>query len=380
MGVNQQIFERYVNGEITALEGLPMQKQAKFQALSKTLKQVVSKLPEEIRIGFDITLTGTQNILMKNCNTAIEQLDSDAFYKALKEREHYDSELHTLADNFFSNLSTDKRGNKYDRQQGWETDLENTFRRYSKELNGCNEMLIRRVNGFYSLGISELVYGFPAIHHHQINTYDIQKMMLLAKLFSLRSFFESVKMQLAQSALIAQRKNNSNAAIARTLETDTKKLSRMTEKYHSQIENEASRNGDILMAESPMRAASAQEKLFKERKDKPEYAFVAYLLMSQGDNAHTGFQEDLMRDFLRLVNYGAFALAVRHSNEETNKPINAYLFKLRIINVFMRQYDYAITPAYEQLKKLGVKDDLIQCVLYEESKEFKKRIARAQRA
>lgn len=62
MGVNQQIFERYVNGEITALEGLPMQKQAKFQALSKTLKQVVSKLPEEIRIGFDITLTGTQNI------------------------------------------------------------------------------------------------------------------------------------------------------------------------------------------------------------------------------------------------------------------------------------------------------------------------------
>ena len=42
----------------------------------------------------------------------------------------------------------------------------------------------------------------------------------------------------------------------------------MTEKYHSQIENEASRNGDILMAESPMRAASAQEKLFKERKDR----------------------------------------------------------------------------------------------------------------
>lgn len=38
MGVNQQIFERYVNGEITALEGLPMQKQAKFQALSKTLR------------------------------------------------------------------------------------------------------------------------------------------------------------------------------------------------------------------------------------------------------------------------------------------------------------------------------------------------------
>lgn len=187
-------------------------------------------------------------------------------------------------------------------------------------------------------------------------------------------------MQLAQSVLIAQRKNNSNAAIARTLETDTKKLSRMTEKYHSQIENEATRNGDILMAESPMRAASAQEKLFKERKNKPEYAFVAYLLMSQGDNAHTDFQKDLMRDFLRLVNYCAFALAVRHNNEEPNKPINAYLFKLRITNVFIRQYDYAITPAYEQLKKLGVKDDLIRCVLYENSKEFKYRIARAQRA
>lgn len=87
-----------------------------------------------------------------------------------------------------------------------------------------------------------------------------------------------------------------------------------------------------------------------------------------------------MRDFLRLVNYCAFALAVRHNNEEPNKPINAYLFKLRITNVFIRQYDYAITPAYEQLKKLGVKDDLIRCVLYENSKEFKHRIARAQRA
>lgn len=193
MGVNQQIFERYVNGETTALEGLPMQKQAKFQALSKTLKQVVSKLSEEIRIGFDITLTGTQSNLMANCNTAIEQLDSDAFYKALKERERYDIGLHALADNFFSNLSTDKRGNKYDRQQGWETDLENTFRRYSKELNGCDEMLIRQVNDFYSQGISELVYGFPTIHHHRISAYDIQKMMLLAKLFSLRSFLNQSK-------------------------------------------------------------------------------------------------------------------------------------------------------------------------------------------
>lgn len=49
-------------------------------------------------------------------------------------------------------------------------------------------------------------------------------------------------------------------------------------------------------------------------------------------------------------------------------------------NNFLKEYDYAITPVYDSLKRLGVKDDLIRCVLYEGSKEFKKRIERVHRS
>ena len=59
-------------------------------------------------------------------------------------------------------------------------------------------------------------------------------MGLLAKLFSFRQFFNSLKMQLAQSVIIAREKNNSDAVIARMLETDAKKLNRMVKNIGQQ--------------------------------------------------------------------------------------------------------------------------------------------------
>ena len=90
-------------------------------------------------------------------------------------------------------------------------------------------------------------------------------------------------------------KKNSNAAIARVLETDTKKLDRMVKSYEKTMNDAVSENG-FLMAEGPMRAADAQEKLFTERKNKPEYEFVGYLLSHQDSEALQGFHSDLMRE------------------------------------------------------------------------------------
>ena len=39
MGVNQQVFERYVNGDETALMGMPVQKQIKFRELRNVLSR-----------------------------------------------------------------------------------------------------------------------------------------------------------------------------------------------------------------------------------------------------------------------------------------------------------------------------------------------------
>lgn len=377
MGVNQQIFERYVNGDVNALEGLPVQKQAKFRELRDVRDRFFRESSREVRLSFDILLTGNQSNLMVNCNEAIEQLDTDKFREALEARANYDTELRVLADACFTKLSTDRQGNKYDEKQRGETRLENVFDSYSKELEGCNEMLIRVINDFYSRGAAEMVSDFPMIYLRPTSENDLVKMMLLAKLFSLHQFFESVKVQLAQSVLIARKKGNSDSAIARALETDTKKLNRMVDKYQLLRKNSRPLANNFFTMTAPMKTASTQEKLFAERKEKPEYAFVGHLLIHQDDEVLCGFQMDLMREFLHTVNYCSFALAVRHCNEEPKKPVNVYLFKLRITNKFMQQYDSAITPAYEALKRLRVKDDLIQCVLYEGSKEFKRRVARA---
>ena len=165
-------------------------------------------------------------------------------------------------------------------------------------------------------------------------------------------------------------KKNSNAAIARVLETDTKKLDRMVKSYEKTMNDAVSENG-FLMAEGPMRAADAQEKLFTERKNKPEYEFVGYLLSHQDSEALQGFHSDLMREFLQTENYLSFALALCDIGRDADRPTDVYLFKLYMTNNFLKEYDYTITPVYDSLKRLGVKDDLIRCVLYEGSKAYR---------
>lgn len=380
MDANQRIFERYTSGDVTALDGMPVQQQVKFRELSKVCSQFFSEYPKEMKSEFAVALTGMQNLLMSKCNEAIEELDSKRLYKALEDRKNYDLQLRALSDNYFANLYTDKVGNKYDEKQGRETRLEKILASYSKEFTECNEVLVSKVNSFYSQGINELVSFFPAIWVLPTSEEDLLKMGLLAKLFSLHQFFASLKLQLAQSVMIARMKNNSDAVIARILdEADPKKLNRMVKDYEMIMSSSTPLKNDSLMAEGPMRAASAQQKLFAEKKNKPEYAFVAYLLSHQGDKVPRDFQSNLMREFLQTVNYFSFALAVRDSGENVDHPTNVYVFKLRMTHDFLKQYDYSIAPAYESLKRLGVKDDLIRCVLYEGSKEFKKRIARVSR-
>lgn len=377
MGVNQRIFERYVSGDETVFAGMPVQKQIKFRRLADVCAKFFAEYPEDIKPEFAVALTGTQNHLMAKCNQAIEELNAKQLHHFLNDRKEYDMQLRVVANNYFTNLYTDKIGNKYDEKQGMSTRLEKILAMYSKELSECDEILVGKVNTFFNQGINELISFFPKIWVSMTSQRDILKMGLLAKLFGLHQFFDSLKMQLAQSVIIARKKNNSDAAIARILETDAKKLNRMVEKYETTMSSAVSFENDVLMAEGPMRAASAQQKLLTERKNKPEYAFVAYLLSHQDDEIPRDFQADLMREFLLTVNYFSFALAVRDSNENVNHPTNAYVFKLRIMHDFLKQYDYSIAPTYENLKRLGVKDDLIQCVLYEGSKEFKQRIRRA---
>lgn len=380
MGVNQQIFERYVNGDEKVLVGMPVQRQAKFRQLREVLSQFFQESPEAMQLSFDVALTGTQNSLMAKCNAAIEELDATQFRSALDARANYDAILHTLSENYYVNLETDSLGYKYDEKHGWRTGLEEVLDSYKKPLDGCNKILVRTVNGFYARGASELVAFFPEIWKLPTSIDDLQKMSLLAKLFVFRKFFGSLKLQIAQNILIAREKNNSDAAIARALETDSKKLGRMLKTYQTRAKDSEHLDDGAFVMKEPMKAASAQEKLFAERKDKPEYAFVAYLLSHQTNGIPCDFQKDLMREFLRMANYCSYALAIRHDNEDPRKPINAYLFKLRIMNNFLREYDCSITPAYECLKRLKVRDDLIRCVLYEDSKEFKKRVERARRS
>ena len=377
MGMYQRIFERYVNGDKTVLDGMSVQKRIKFRRLVDVCAKFFAEYPEDMKPEFAIALTGAQNHLMVKCNQAIEELNAEQLQYFLNVRKEYDMQLHAFSEKYFTNLYTDKIGNRYDEKQGANTRLEDTLALYSKELNECDEVLVNKVNTFYNQGINELISFFPKICTLETSQEDILKMGLLAKLFSLRQFFDSLKMQLSQSVMIARKKNNSNAAIARILETDAKKLDRMVGKYETVMSSAVSFGNDTLMAEGSMRAASAQQKLFAERKNKPEYAFVAYLLSHQDAEVPRDFQADLMREFLQTVNYFSFALAVRDSNENVNHQTNAYVFKLRIMHDFLKQYDYSIAPAYENLKRLGVKDDLIQCVLYEGSKEFKQRIRRA---
>lgn len=47
MGVNQQVFERYVNGDETALMGMPVQKQIKFRELRNVLSRFLVIIPKE---------------------------------------------------------------------------------------------------------------------------------------------------------------------------------------------------------------------------------------------------------------------------------------------------------------------------------------------
>ncbi len=233
MGMNQRIFERYVNGDKTVLDGMSVQKRIKFRRLVDVFAKFFAEYPEDIKPEFAISLTGTQNHLMAKCNQAIEELNAEQLQYLLNDRKEYDMQLHALSEKYFTNLYTDKIGNRYDEKQGANTRLEDTLALYSKELSECDEVLVSKVNTFCNQGINELISFFPKIWTLETSQEDILKMGLLAKLFSLRQFFDSLKMQLSQSVMIARKKNNSNAAIARILETDAKKLDRMVGKYET---------------------------------------------------------------------------------------------------------------------------------------------------
>lgn len=374
MNDNVQIFIRYVNEGDVALEGLSVQTRARFQELRKVYERFFVESPE-MQLELDVPFVDIQKELLVDCVSAIEQLDVCGLRNALTKRRNYDAYLHMRADKEFNSLFSDQLGNKYDEKMGDETRLERVFSKYSAELHGCNELLIRTVWVFCFQGAAEIVYGFPPVQCLQTSESDLEKMMLLGRLFVLHRLFQSLKSQLAVNVILARMKNNSDSVIARTLETDTKKLQRMVNQYEVSVASCERRGPDILVITAPMRSAQAQEKLFSEKKGKPEYAFVGYVLSHQCDGVIYDFQADLMEEFMRSARYCAFALAVQHGNEDPDKPVNAYLFKLRIMNVFLRQYNNLIAPTYSRLKKLGVSDELIQCVLYEGRKEFRKRVA-----
>lgn len=380
MGVNQQVFERYVNGDETALMGMPVQKQIKFRELRNVLSRFFGDYPERMKPEFAIALIDDQCFLMDKCNRAIEELDAEKLYKLLNERKEHDLTLRSISDNYLTSLDDDSVGNRYDEKQDRKTKLEKKIASYSEALDKCNKILRGKVTTFYDHKIYKIVC-FPLLEINNLPTAeeDSLKIIFLAKLFSLRCFFASLKFQLAQQVILARMKKNSNAAIARVLETDTKKLDRMVKSYEKTMNDAVSENG-FLMAEEPMRAADAQEKLFTERKNKPEYEFVGYLLSHQDSEALQGFHSDLMREFLQTENYLSFALALCDIGRDADRPTDVYLFKLYMTNIFLKEYDYTITPVYDSLKRLGVKDDLIRCVLYEGSKEFKKRIERVHRS
>lgn len=93
MGVNQQVFERYVNGDETALMGMPVQKQIKFRELRNVLSRFFGDYPERMKPEFAIALIDDQCFLMDKCNRAIEELDAEKLYKLLNERKEHDLTL-----------------------------------------------------------------------------------------------------------------------------------------------------------------------------------------------------------------------------------------------------------------------------------------------
>ena len=67
MGVNQQVFERYVNGDETALMGMPVQKQIKFRELRNVLSRFFGDYPERMKPEFAIALIDDQCFLAFRC-------------------------------------------------------------------------------------------------------------------------------------------------------------------------------------------------------------------------------------------------------------------------------------------------------------------------
>ena len=83
MGVNQQVFERYVNGDETALMGMPVQKQIKFRELRNVLSRFFGDYPERMKPEFAIALIDDQCFLMDKCNRAIEEAVVPEFLRTL---------------------------------------------------------------------------------------------------------------------------------------------------------------------------------------------------------------------------------------------------------------------------------------------------------
>ena len=124
MGVNQQVFERYVNGDETALMGMPVQKQIKFRELRNVLSRFFGDYPERMKPEFAIALIDDQCFLMDKCNRAIEELDAEKLYKLLNERKEHDLTLRAISDNYLTSLDDDSVGNRYDEKQDRKTKLE----------------------------------------------------------------------------------------------------------------------------------------------------------------------------------------------------------------------------------------------------------------
>ena len=372
MGTNRQAFDRYVNGEKDALDGMPMQKQARISELCEVRDRFLLMFPEE-RYDFDVALTCQQKSLMGKYDAAIESLDPVALRNILNERASYDAGIRSLARDSFNSWITDERGNKYDERLSWRTRLEHTLDTYRGELASCDDMLARRVEDLCEWASCKALVMFPGIWMYGASQDEQDKMSRLAKLLLLCLFFRSAEMQLANGVLLARKKNNSATAIARAIETDAETVARMEKKYQTFRENAQAVGGNFLTAQAPMRTAQAQRKLFDERRNKPEYAFVAYLLAHQQEL--TDILMTVTREFLTSVNYCSYALAIRDTSDRPDHPVNPYLFKLRITHNFLNQYDHMIAPAYKKLHNLHVRDDLIQCVLYEGRKEFKKRVS-----
>lgn len=378
MSSNLHIFEQWVNGDNGALNGIPVQKQARFRELREVLDEFFRN-NQILQYELGIAITGEQNRLMQSCNDAIEHLDIPALKRGLEARADYDTELHELARLFFTALPTDELGNKYDNKlaDGINSELGQALDAYSADLSKCDNVLQAVMNASWNERQGEFVYTLIKDWQAMPTETEVCEILLLSKLFWLSQFFGSLEQQRTNSVLLAKAKRNSNAAIARAISIpDPEKVDRMIKKYQILDDTAVTVNDRYKQLAMPMQTARAQEKLFSEQNPKPEYAYVGYLLSHQ--HALAEFFAELLQTFLDLVNYYAYALATKDYNKNPDTAINVYLFKLRLTSNFLEQYDYAITPPYDKLKHLHVTDDLIRCVLYEDPKEFKKRMKTGQ--